>query len=484
LKSELQTKIANGVIWSFFGTFISRGFLFLTTILITNVVSLKEYGEIGIIKSIIITFSMFSIASFGVTATRYISIYKEKDLKKVTRILSLTYFSTILISLVIFLLINIFSKQFAREVINNESFIIETVIISFAIFFSALNGFQNGALAGFEKFKSISIVNIVNGLLAIPILYFSTLYYGVLGFCFGMAILFLLLFLYSSYFLRKAMIENEVRFNFKDIKSEIKVIKKFSIPSFLGGFIISPTILICNNILVKSNNGFIQMGIYEAAFNFSIVAMTFNSMVGQVIYPFAIRMFDKKNEKFNFLNLNAPWLIGVFLSLFLIYLPDVFSMIFDEKYHTISMYNTVSCIALFIIFISHRQGISRNLAAINKMWYGFFDNLIWSFLAIMFTYFLISEGSSGRAFAFVIAYLINSVIILPFYVKKKVFNKNYIYSKESILIWLIVFGSFSTIFLNLNIYYRIFLLLMSLTLLVLISLKWVSRSKRVKEINT
>jgi O-antigen/teichoic acid export membrane protein len=481
LKSELQVKIANGVLWSFFGTLISRGFLFLTMILITNTVSLKEFGEIGIIKSIIVTFSLFSVASFGVTATRYISIYKGKDLNKVSKILSLTYLSTFIISVLIFLIINIFSKQFATHLINNESFLIETLLISIAIFFSALNGFQNGALVGFEKFKSIAIVNIVNGVLAIPILYFSTIFYGVIGYCSGMAILFFLLFIFSSYFLNNAKKEAGIRYGLKGVKEELSVIKKFSVPSFLGGFIVSPTILICNSILVKSDNGFVNMAIYEAAFNFSIVAMTFNSMIGQVIYPFAVRLFNKNNNKFNFFNLNAPWLIGVFLSLFLIFLPDIFSMIFDEKYHNIKMYNTVSCIAIFIIFISHRQGISRNLAAINKMWYSFFDNFIWSILAVLFTYFLVYEGSLGRALAFIGAYFVNSFIVLPFYVNKKVFNKDFIYSRESILIWLLVLISFTTIFLNLDLFCRLLLLLTSLLLLSFISIKWFLRLSKSKE---
>lgn len=478
LKSELQTKIANGIVWSFLGTFISRGFLFFTTILITDLVSVKEYGQIGLIKSIIVTFTMFSLASFGITATRYISIFRDKDKDKAGKILSLTYYSTIIISVIIFLGINLFSKTFAIQIINDANTTKETFIISIAILFSALNGFQNGALGGFEKFKELSKVNISNGLLAIPILYFGTKYYGVLGYCYGMAILFLILFLYSSYFLHKAMKENKIKFTFYKIKDELDIIKKFSIPSFLGGFIISPTILVCNNILVKSNNGFVNMGTYEAAFNFSIIAMTFNSMVGQVLYPFAIRLFDKQNKKFDFLNLNAPWLIGVFISLFLIFLPDVFSMVFDKKYHNTSMYKTVVFIAVFIIFISHRQGVSRNLAAANKMWFGFFDNLIWSIIAILFTSFLVDMGASGRALAFVFAYLLNSFIVLPFYANRKVIDKDFIYSIESILIWFLVVFSIILTFLDLIIYHRILILFITLLILIYIGYKWFSRLKK------
>ena len=474
-KSDLQVKVAKGVFWSFLGTFISRSFTFIAYILIANVLDIKEYGEIGILKSIIVTFSMFSLASFGVTATRYISIYKEVDMLKVKRILSVTYFLTIGISLFILLSIIVFSKMFSVEVLGNENFRIETIIISFAIFFSALNGFQNGALSGFEKFKYISIVNISSGILAIPMLFLLTYSYGVLGFCIGISIQYFFLFLFSSFFLKKVMKENKINFTTKNILGEITVIREFSIPSFLGGFIISPTILICNTLLVKSSGGFTSMGIYEAAFNFSIIAMTFNSMIGQVLYPFAVKMIDKKNQKFDFLNLNMPWIIGIFFGLLLIYLPDVFSLIFDEQYQNINMYRTISCIAVFIIFISHRQGISRNLAAINKMWYGFLDNLIWSLLAIGFTFILVDKGASGRAFAFVMAYLINSIIILPLYLNKKVFQRDFIFSNESFNLWLLVFVSFSTIFLNLNILTRFFLLIASIFFLGLISYKWYFR---------
>ena len=292
-----------------------------------------------------------------------------------------------------------------------------------------------------------------------------------------MALLFFILFICSQLYLQKAVKEVDIKLNFFDIKSEFKVIKKFSIPSFLGGFIISPTILICNNILVKSNNGFIAMGIYEAAFNFSIIAMTFNAMVGQVLYPFAVRLFNKNNKKFDFLNLNMPWLIGVFLSLFLIFLPDLFTSIFDEKYHNIEMYKTVIYIAIFIIFISHRQGISRNLAAVNKMWYGFFDNLIWAVLAIVFTLYLVDKGAQGRALAFVLAYFINSIFFLPFYIKKEIIQKNFIYSIQSISIWFLVLVSFWITTFNLELYLRLLLLILSLLFLCFISFNWFLKSK-------
>lgn len=472
LGSGLQTKIAKGIFWSFLGVLISRGFLFIAYILISKVTTIQQYGEIGILKSAITTFSLFSVASFGITATRYISIFLEKDVKKTERILSLTYFMTILISLIIFVLIIVFRKGFASELLGNENFEIISVIIGFGILFSAINGFQNGALAGFEQFKSISIINIIFGLLSLPILFFTTKFYGVIGFCAGMSMIYFVLSIFSAIYLNKVMKIKNMKFTYKDIKEEFVILKEFSIPAFLGGFIVSPTILICNSILVKSQGGFIQMGIYDAAFNFSIIAMTFNGMIGQVLYPYAMKMGNKNNPKFDFLNMNAPWLIGVFFGIILIYLPDIFSLIFDKNFHQREMYMTVSTIAIFIIFISHRQGISRNLAVMNKMWYGFIDNAIWAIIAVLFTYILVDKGAYGRAMAFVIAYFINSLIILPIYLRLKLFKRSYILSKENLLIWLVIFFSYLSIFYDFDIYIRLILMCFSLSFIAIISYNW------------
>jgi O-antigen/teichoic acid export membrane protein len=478
-KSELQSKITKGIIWTFLGTIISRGFLFISYIFISNVTTLHEYGQIGIIKSSITTFSLFSLASFGITATRFISLYLEKDKQKTERILTLSFCLTVLLSLLILISINIFKQPFSSIILGSENLKPTVIFVSITIFFAAINGFQNGALAGFEQFKSIAIVNIVFGLLSLPILYFGTKLYGVIGFCYAMLLIYFVLFACSAYFLNKAMIKKVLKFKFKEISKELFEILYFSIPSFLGGAIVSPTILICNAILVKSQNGFLEMGIYDAAFNFSIIAMTLNGIAGQVLYPYAMKTSIKGNPKFDYLNMNIPWLVGVFFGLILIYLPDLLALIFDKDFHNSKMYFTLSTIALFIIFISHRQGMSRNLAALNKMWYGFFDNLIWAIIAIVSTYFLVFMGSFGRALAFVVAYLLNSIIVLPFYLKLNIFQKAYVFSLESTLIWLTIILSYITIFFDFNIFIRILFLVISFITISLISIHWYKKMIKI-----
>lgn len=478
----LESRLARGVAWSFIGVLISKGFLLISFILISRVTSVSAYGQIGIIKSSMTTFSLLGLASFGLTATRYISLRLKKDKESTSRILTLTFVLTLMISLLICILINVFSNDFTTVVLGSDNLIPYITFISLSIFLGAIFGFLTGALAGFEKFKQIAIVHILFGLFSIPLLFIGTKIYGVRGFCIGMLLLYFLALLFSFFFLGKAMIENQLRLTFCNIKQEFYILKEFSLPAFMGSSLISPTILICNSVLVSSLDGYVQMGIYDAAFTFSVIAMAFNAVIGQVLFPSAMKRAKLKDDNyFDFVNINMPWLIGVFFAIVLIYLPDIFSQIFDNSYQNRDMHLTVSTIALFIVFTSHRQGISRNLAALNRMWYSFLDNLLWGIIAIAFTYYLLDFGAFGRALAFVIAYFINSIVILPIYLKLDIFKMSYLLSNESISIWIILIISYISSFFYINIIFRILVMLLVILILLRISFNWFRKSTALFE---
>ena len=254
VKSELQSKIIKGVIWSFIGTFISKGFVLLAFIAIARIISIEDYGKLGIIKSFIATFTLFSLGSFGVTATKYLAIYKDENKQKASEILSFTRISVLITALLIIAVILIFSSFISKTILGDSNLTLEVKISAIAIFFASLNGFQIGALSGLERFKQISIINVLNGLISLPILIFSAYYYSVLGVVIGLLIVNAILWLSSSIYLQKEIKKEKIFFHLKGLKENLKIIKDFSLPSFLSSLMISPVILICNSLLVGNTD--------------------------------------------------------------------------------------------------------------------------------------------------------------------------------------------------------------------------------------
>ena len=85
-----------------------------------------------------------------------------------------------------------------------------------------------------------------------------------------------------------------------------------------------------------------------------------------------------------------------------------------------------------------RQGLVRALIAGNLLWWGFLDNLIWGVLLLFGALFLVQWGAVGLAAANAIAYLLNTIVFVPWYLRLGLVPRNTIISLEAVGIWLSV----------------------------------------------
>lgn len=470
--NTLQAKISKGIVWSFFGTVISKGMLLLSFILIARILTVDEYGQVGILRNLIVTFSMFSVASFGLTATKYIMTYKDNDRLKTSRILTLTRSFVLISSLLIFTGLLFFSNYIAINFLHDVNLEVEVQLSAITIFFTALNGYQNGALAGFENFKGISIVNSTNGLLTFPIIFFGAYYGGVHGVVVGLAIISILTWGLSFYYLHLNTKEHDIFIAFKNIRNEMKILYEFSLPSFLSGVIVTPVVFALNAMLTGYDDGYFQLGLFNAALNFSLISLTLNQIIGQVFFPYAMKHFDKGNRKFEFVNIMLPWITSIFINLPIFIFPEITALVYGEKYYTENYYLSVIIIAFYSIIMAYKQGIARNFAAANLMWWSVFGNGLWGFIALFSAVYLVSYGSVGLALAFLIAHLASNIVLIPLYINKKLISKELIFSKESLLLWLIVISASLLYFFTLNIFIKIVVLIFIYLFIIFLFLYW------------
>ncbi|WP_370895422.1 oligosaccharide flippase family protein [Chryseobacterium gossypii] len=473
LGSGTQQKIIKGVFWSFLGTLISKGFVFIALFLVARILSVDSYGKLGLLQSYINTFTTFSLASFGVTATKYLALYAETDKKKASEIYSLTRLSVFLLAALILIFSLIFNQEVGEYIVGSQKMSKEVFLCAFAIFFSSLNGLQTGALAGLENFKSISFVNMVNGILSLPLILFSAYKFGIYGVVVSLVVINFSIWLCSAFLLQKELNKKQIKFTFRGLKQHLETVYNFTLPSFISSIMLSPVVLICNSMLIKNSvHGYYQLGIYNATFNFSQVATLLLGVIGQVTYPLTMKNFGKDNKKFDFFNINQSYVIGVVLFLPILVLPDLFSGLYGGKYQNSEMYLTLIIVSLSTIIIAQRQGIARNFAAGNFMWFSVFSNMTWAVITISACYLLIDYGAIGRAIGFLIGYFINTVIFIPFYLKKGLISKNLIISKEHFfLIIIIVLSCLSFVYCS-NLIIRIFIALCFLGLSLLTFYKW------------
>lgn len=473
LGSNSQAKIIKGVFWSFLGVFISKGFVFIALFLVARILSVQEYGKLGLLQSYINTFTLFSLASFGTTATKYLAVYKDTEKEKASEIFSLTRLFVAGLSVLILLISIIFNDHICHYIIGDMNLKKESLICAVAIFFGSLNGLQVGALAGLESFKSISIVNIVNGILSLPLIIFSAKFYGISGVVVSLALINISIWACSAILLRNDLIKYKLYFTIKRLGSHLDTLYYFSLPAFLSSLMLAPVVLVCNSFLVKYNsNGYYELGIFNATNNFSQVGTILIGIVGQVFYPMAMQNFGKDNKKFDFFNIHNSYIIGFLIFIPIIILPDLFSQLFGAKYMNQQMYWSMIFVALSSLVIAQKQGIARNFAAGNFMWFSVFSNLVWGISTIVICYLLVDKGALGRSIGLFGGYLINSMIFLPFYLKKGLINKKLFFTKYHLLLIILMMASIIVFLFVSSIFIRILITIILLSLVVKSFLKW------------
>jgi len=419
LSSELNKKILNHSFWILIGNVISKFALLVATIFVTKYLGKKEYGQFGIIKSTILMFAMFAGLELGMTATKYISQYKSTDKLKVERIVGLSTLFSIIISIAVTVLIFFFAKEIAIQ-IKAENLVQEIKISSFILFFSSLNGIQNGILSGIEKFKEQSINGAIAGVFSCVFLVLTSKYYNldmvIIAFGFNYVIIFLL----NLYTLRFFYKDFKIKIFDKRNLKEFQVLWKFSLPAILAGVMIAPVIWLCNYLLVNQPNGYYEMASFDIANQWRNTVLFIPSALAQIALPMLASQVGNKKEYRIILNKNIKMnlYIGISFSLIFIILSPIITLVYGKDYKDTQIPLIIMFLTTALITVNNVVG--QGIASQGKMWIGFYVNLAWAIILISCTYILVQRyqfGAIGLSFSYLVSYIFHTVV--QYFILKK-----------------------------------------------------------------
>lgn len=400
------------------GTLISKGLLLLGTILIVKYVDKTIYGEFGIIKSTVNMFTVFAGLGLGLTATKYIAQLKETNKERVARIIGLSNFFSISISLLIVLFFLFFSGVLANQ-INAPHLKGELQLSGFILFFAALNGLQNGILAGFEKFKLISINNIIASVASVITQVLGAKYFGLQGIILGFGLNFVILYILNRANINKIE-SNGYQYKLFDKRNfkEISIIWNFSIPAVLSGLMVSPVIWLTNSFLVLQQNGYQQMANFDIANQWRTTVLFIPAALAQIALPM---LSSAKDEDYNNIlnkNIFLNFLIALIIVLPMILLAPFILSFYGNQYD--DAYYPLIIMLITTVLVAVNNIIGQAIASKGKMWIGFSVNAIWGILLILISYILMFQfnyGVVGLCFAYLISYAIHTMIQYFVYIK-------------------------------------------------------------------
>lgn len=438
VNSPLGHRLAKGVFWSMAGSVISRGLMFVATILVARMLGKTVFGELGMIQSTVVMFGVFAGFGIGLTATKHVAEFRQGDPERTGRILGLSSLVALSTGGLMALILLVFAPWLAEHTINAPHLTGVLRIGALILFVNALNGAQTGALAGFEAFKTIAFVNLFVGLFSFPILVAGAYFGGLTGAVWALGINLCFNWFLNHMALRKETRLNSVPLSFKGCRSELPILWKFSLPTVLTGITVSPANWACRALMTNQPNGYEEMGILSAALVFQVMLMFVSQMLGAPLLSMVSNAGANISNKLRTVNILSSWILGVAAAIPLLCFPEIALVIFGNEYDNYSFKVTYSLVVFCTSIMTFKSGLTRIMVSNNILWWGFFSNTLWSTILVVSALFFVSWGASGLAVSLTIAYLLQTAIILPLCFSRKLIPRWTFFSLESALLWFVI----------------------------------------------
>lgn len=423
--TDISGRLFHSASWALVGAIGGRGITMLTYIVVARLLTQDVYGEFGILRSTINMFTVFAGMGLGATASKYISQYRNVNPKKAGDIYIL---SNILIFIIasIFTSILFFSSSYIAEHSLHASYLSDEIKIgAIVLFFVTVNSVQNGALAGFEDFKSISINTVISSCVQAVFLivgcYWSGIYGALIGWGIGC---------FSCYLLNRRSIHLQLKkyklpFKIRRLhKEELTILWKFSFPSLLASVMVGPVLWWTKTYLI-SRSGYNEIAVYDVAEQWYTIVLFIPSTLAQIILPMLSNTLEEGSKrqylKIVKINLAINVLTSLLLSLFIILIGPYIMSFYGKGFVDI---RTMSIMMMATVASSACNVVGQVIASREKMWYGFAFNMLWALIFILLTVFCVGSlrmEASGLALAFLLSYVTH--FILQIIYLSRVLNK-------------------------------------------------------------
>lgn len=435
IDSPIGFRLARGIFWSIFGTVISRILFLGATALVARILGTSIYGELGMIQSTVGMVSVFAGFGLGLTAIKYVAEFRQNDPDRTGRIIGLSRLVAMVSGSLMALALLIFAPILADSIINAPHLLVALRISAMMIFINSLTGAQTGALAGFEAFKSIAFVNFIVGIISFPILVWGAYLGGLRGAVLALTFNSGINWLFNYFALRKETSRYKVPFTFLGFRQELSILLIFSLPAVLSDLLVAPVKWLCNALLVNQPSGYSSMGLFTAVLTFQGLLLFAGKMLNSPLLSMISNKESKKSNKINIVNILSSWILGVFFAIPLLCFPEIAKMIFGKNYYSYNFKVTFSIIIFCTCIMMFKQGLTRIVIASNLLWWGFFSNTIWGIILIPSAFFFVRLGAFGLAISYFIAYIIQTLIVLPILASRKLIPSKVLFSNESFIIW-------------------------------------------------
>lgn len=466
-QESVKGKLIYGIFWNLISALASQGFPMIAAIVTARLLGKSVYGQLGMVNSTVILFSTFAGLGLGITATKYIAQFRQTDPERTGRIMGLTNLFGIASGVVMCIILFIMAPWLASNTLSAPDLTLALQIASLLLIFNTVIGIQSGSIAGFGAFKDLAHISIFQGIISSSLIVIGVYFYGLFGAITAMVLNSIINLILYKLTINSLVKEFGIKISYLSSWSEKNIIWETSFPSMLSNIMVGPVVWVVNVIIINTNGGYGQLGLFNAADQWRSAVAFLPGVIGNVLLPL-VTEYNEKNETLEKFNVIISWIIVILIALPLISFPEIISFLYGTDYYSTNFIQVLALMLFVSCITAYRDGISRKLIVKNLMWWGFLDNILWAIFLVGSVILLKNLGALGLSISYIIAYTLNTVIFVPFYLWKNVVPHDVIISKSIFLIWAVLIFQTIITLLNVLIILRILFFIISIFILILL----------------
>ena len=264
------------------GAVANSGLNLLLNVLLAHVLGKHGFGEFAIVQSTMVTVGGVAQLATGYTANKYIAEFHTVDKARTARIVGFCSLISIATAVVGLLVMLGSARWVAIHGLDKPQLVTSLLAASGLVFFSVLNGFQIGLLAGLESFrelaKGLALGALGNAIACLVGARFGGLFAASACLSIGG----MLQWLSLRYFVGRELRRQDIVPLYSGLATEKVIFFRFALPAAITGFVSMPAIWLANSFLIRGANGVEQMALFAAANSFRSLVLFLPQLMNRV----------------------------------------------------------------------------------------------------------------------------------------------------------------------------------------------------------
>lgn len=419
---SIMSRLLQGIKWNFLDVIIVSVGNLAISILAARLLGVDEFGAFSIVKSTVYMLATVAGLGLGWTATKYIAELKSDDLEKMGRILGLCQLIAGSVSFVFAGSLFFFAFEIANGPLQAPHLVDPLQMAAVYILFTTLNGYQIGAMMGFEAFRKLAFLNCAQTLFSLICTGVFIWSWGLAGAASALGLTAFLNWVLYHKALRKEMRNYGVKVSYVQLGREMTVLMSFAFPAAISGIIGSMAVWMGNALLVRQEHGLAELALFAVAGNIRSLVIFFPSLVTRVASPMLCSVAGEKTKngyaRLFWINIVVTICAAVIVAISAVLLAPWILAAFGKGYS--GGVGVLAVIAVMSVIEVAANSFYQTLFVHGRLWWQVGVIVLWSATLLGVTAATVeSEGAIGLGYAYVAAHSVSlcCYMLATFYLK-------------------------------------------------------------------